>query len=276
VTTTSFVLSSDGSTWVQGQPVVTTETQTDTLTSEELTACQPGNSGDNGNQKITFCHVPPGNPGNAHTITTSINAAVQAGHFVLDQEGDIVTPGGHGGDYLGKCQAASTPPSNGGTETPTATPTNTPTLPSGGGTQTPPSGTETPVSTQPSGGHGGTQTPASTPPSGNNGGENNGQPPVVNPPSNGGNPSGGQQIAEVVQQPVNGNVSQPSNAAVSGGQQASAGPSTVSELPIAGSGDSFGNNSGNPLLPLISFGSALCALLGWYMRRYGLGLPRHM
>ena len=28
----------------------------------------------NGNEKVTICHVPPGNPGNCHEITVSINA----------------------------------------------------------------------------------------------------------------------------------------------------------------------------------------------------------
>ena len=28
----------------------------------------------NGNEKITICHVPPGNPGNCHEITISTNA----------------------------------------------------------------------------------------------------------------------------------------------------------------------------------------------------------
>lgn len=31
-------------------------------------------NGDSSNKKVTICHVPPGNPGNAHTITVSKNA----------------------------------------------------------------------------------------------------------------------------------------------------------------------------------------------------------
>jgi len=27
-----------------------------------------------GNEKVTICHIPPGNPANAHSITVSINA----------------------------------------------------------------------------------------------------------------------------------------------------------------------------------------------------------
>lgn len=30
--------------------------------------------GDSGDKKVTICHVPPGNPDNAHTITVSENA----------------------------------------------------------------------------------------------------------------------------------------------------------------------------------------------------------
>jgi len=26
------------------------------------------------NEKVTICHIPPGNPGNAHSITVSVNA----------------------------------------------------------------------------------------------------------------------------------------------------------------------------------------------------------
>ncbi len=60
-------------------------------------------------KKITICHVPPGNPENAHTITISVNA------WKTDGKGE----GGHGpelhgGDYEGACLAdavtASTAP----------------------------------------------------------------------------------------------------------------------------------------------------------------------
>lgn len=35
-----------------------------------------GENGDNGDggERVTICHIPPGNPDNAHTITISINA----------------------------------------------------------------------------------------------------------------------------------------------------------------------------------------------------------
>lgn len=70
----------------------------------------PG-SDDNSNEKtdepvkIAFCHVPQGNPANAHTITTSINGAEQKGHFVIDSEGNMQAKTGHGGDYLGECKS---------------------------------------------------------------------------------------------------------------------------------------------------------------------------
>jgi hypothetical protein len=38
------------------------------------------------NEKVTICHIPPGNPENAHTITISINAL----QTHLDQHGDFV------------------------------------------------------------------------------------------------------------------------------------------------------------------------------------------
>ncbi len=56
---------------------------------------------DPGDKKITICHVPPGNPENAHTITISVNAwktdgSGEGGHG----------PGLHGGDYVGPCRNA--------------------------------------------------------------------------------------------------------------------------------------------------------------------------
>src|SRR5688572_29344529 len=90
-------------------------------------------------KKITICHVPPGNPANAHTITIASSAwrtdgRGQGGHG----------PGRHGGDYAGACRPKSsatsttsipptatlvptTIPTNTPTDTPTDTPTNTPT-----------------------------------------------------------------------------------------------------------------------------------------------------
>lgn len=50
---------------------------------------KPKKPGDGQNERVTLCHVPPGNPANAHTITVSENA-VDA-HLAH-------------GDYLGPCE----------------------------------------------------------------------------------------------------------------------------------------------------------------------------
>ena len=50
-----------------------------------------------GAYKTTICHVPPGNPENAHTITISDNALV---HHLGD---DTVVPHGGVADSLGEC-----------------------------------------------------------------------------------------------------------------------------------------------------------------------------
>ena len=42
-------------------------------------------------EKVTICHVPPGNPENAHTITVGFPALVA--HFA-----------NHGGDSFGECE----------------------------------------------------------------------------------------------------------------------------------------------------------------------------
>lgn len=44
---------------------------------------------ENENKKITYCHVPPGNPANGHLITTSVNA-ITPGH--TNHSGDIIPP----------------------------------------------------------------------------------------------------------------------------------------------------------------------------------------
>ncbi len=44
---------------------------------------------DSGNEKVTICHIPPGNPENAHSITISENAV--AAHIA------------NHGDYIGRC-----------------------------------------------------------------------------------------------------------------------------------------------------------------------------
>jgi LPXTG-motif cell wall-anchored protein len=43
----------------------------------------------NQNKKVTYCHVPPGNPANGHLITTSVNA-ITPGH--TNHSGDIIPP----------------------------------------------------------------------------------------------------------------------------------------------------------------------------------------
>jgi hypothetical protein len=74
--------------------------------------------------KVVICHVPPGNPENAHTITVSENAL--KGH--LDNNGKL-----HGLDYYGECKTdeptdPTTEPTDNPTDpTETATPTDNPT-----------------------------------------------------------------------------------------------------------------------------------------------------
>lgn len=49
----------------------------------------PSPASGNENKKVTFCHVPPGNPANGHLITTSVNA-IDPGH--VNHPGDIIPP----------------------------------------------------------------------------------------------------------------------------------------------------------------------------------------
>lgn len=59
-----------------------------------LTSSAPANN--HRNHKITICHIPPGNPANAHSITVSINAL--DAHLAH-------------GDFIGSCNpAAPVPP----------------------------------------------------------------------------------------------------------------------------------------------------------------------
>jgi outer membrane biosynthesis protein TonB len=75
--------------------------------------------GNDNEKKTTICHVPPGNPGNAHTITISDNAL--KAHLGDNEQGL------HGGDYRGECRPVSTPvPSAEPTAEPTVIPTPTP------------------------------------------------------------------------------------------------------------------------------------------------------
>jgi len=55
---------------------------------------QPANPGSQGQEKVTICHIPPGNPDNKHTITVA-TAAVEA-HLAH-------------GDTLGECVDAPPP-----------------------------------------------------------------------------------------------------------------------------------------------------------------------
>ena len=47
--------------------------------------------------KVDICHIPPGNPDNAHTINVSVNAV--PAHLAH-------------GDFLGACEAPPPPPPN--------------------------------------------------------------------------------------------------------------------------------------------------------------------
>ena len=50
-------------------------------------------------QKVTICHIPPGNPDNAHTIT--VGASAVPAHLAH-------------GDVLDACEAPAPPPPDGG------------------------------------------------------------------------------------------------------------------------------------------------------------------
>lgn len=67
-------------------------------------------------EKATICHVPPGNPDNAHTITISVNAL--KAHLGENEQGL------HGGDYYGECRKATPAPT--ASPTPTPAPTDAP------------------------------------------------------------------------------------------------------------------------------------------------------
>lgn len=88
------------------------ESSDPTLRGEELNggAASRGNSG-----QITICHVPPGNPANAHTLV--VGGPAWNGHR------------NHRGDYLGACHGQGDP--DGGTQPP-------PPPPPDGGTPPPP------------------------------------------------------------------------------------------------------------------------------------------
>jgi hypothetical protein len=87
-----------------------------TLRDEELNAAPTQNGHVAGDGKITLCHVPPGNPANAHTIT--VGGPAWNGHR------------NHKGDYLGPCQGAGGP--DGGTPPPPPPPPPDPGTPDAG------------------------------------------------------------------------------------------------------------------------------------------------
>ena len=82
-------------------------------------------SGGGGETKVAVCHIPPGNPANAHTIV--VGAPAVPAHLAH-------------GDYLGACldTPPGAPPSCGDTPTVTAAPPTTPTTPTTSTTPTTP------------------------------------------------------------------------------------------------------------------------------------------
>jgi hypothetical protein len=92
-----------------------TGSQSDDESSAALRA--GGNSAAANEKKTDICHIPPGNPANAHTINVGISA-VQA-HLAH-------------GDVLGACADGGT------TNPPTDNPPTNPPTDNGGGTDTPP------------------------------------------------------------------------------------------------------------------------------------------
>jgi hypothetical protein len=69
-----------------------------TVANDELPLddCSKANS-----KKVLVCHVPPENPGSAHTICVSEYAATNGHELNL---ADPYQVGGHGGDRLGACE----------------------------------------------------------------------------------------------------------------------------------------------------------------------------
>ena len=91
------------------------------LRDEALNAAPAPNDAASGDGKLTLCHVPPGNPANAHTIT--VGGPAWQGHR------------NHKGDYLGPCQGAGGP--DGGTPPPPPPPPPPPDETPDGGTPPP-------------------------------------------------------------------------------------------------------------------------------------------
>jgi hypothetical protein len=81
-----------------GGPVSGTDQQTGAVTSNPSDGCNDPNDGGSpgSGHKVTICHIPPGNPGNAHTI--SVGAPAVPAHLA---HGDHLGPCGPGESHCG-------------------------------------------------------------------------------------------------------------------------------------------------------------------------------
>lgn len=68
---------------------------------DEGASGEDSGAGEDNTGKITICHVPPGNPANAHTLTVSVNG--WNGHQ------------NHPGDFIGACDGSDGEPDDGNT-----------------------------------------------------------------------------------------------------------------------------------------------------------------
>jgi hypothetical protein len=140
-----------GANWKKWQESTTDD---DSSSDDETKMCKKYKNG----KKVAICHIPPGNPANAHTIHVSTKALKAHLRHCAHNDSTIC-------DYYGPCigedpQPTPTPGPN-PTPTPGPTPTPEPTNPPGP-TPTPgPNPTPTPVPTNPPGP---TPTPGPTPP----------------------------------------------------------------------------------------------------------------
>jgi len=82
-----------------GGPVSGTDQQTGAVSSNPSDGCNdPDDGGSPGSgHKVTICHIPPGNPGNAHTI--SVGAPAVPAHLA---HGDHLGPCGPGEGHCGE------------------------------------------------------------------------------------------------------------------------------------------------------------------------------
>jgi len=78
---------------------------------DSLGAGEEASHNSSGSDKVTLCHIPPGNPGNAHTIT--VGAPAVRAHLAH-------------GDYLGPCAGDVPPGSDGGVPNPNPDPNPNP------------------------------------------------------------------------------------------------------------------------------------------------------